>query len=217
MKKNTLYLLMAVFALTLIAGCGGNDGPHYVSTQILSDPAVDGDIAKAVDGTFSINAGDTQSVLAGIDPADGTEYRAFLDFPLTGSGGVPGAASIASAKLDFFIDSITPLPLVSPIPVRIDLVSFAPPLSAASYDRNLRPPLASTTVLPSISTSDIGHHVTVDVTSLMDEAQRRGLSNFQVRILEDLVISPPPGVIEIDDTTGPNAGKLAPLLEVTYF
>ena len=54
--------------------------------------------------------------------------------------------------------------------------------------------------------------VTIDVTSLMIEAQRRNLPNFQIRILEDLGIVRP-GLIKIDNTTA----ATAPLLEVTYF
>ena len=62
----------------------------------------------------------------------------------------------------------------------------------------------------------VGAHVNVDVTPLMVEAQRLGLSNFQVRIMEDLgPVSP--GLIEINDTTGANRATLAPLLSVTYF
>jgi hypothetical protein len=50
----------------------------------------------------------------------------------------------------------------------------------------------------------------------MAEAQRLGLVNFQVRIMEDLGIVSP-GLIEINDTTGVNRGTLAPVLQVTYF
>jgi hypothetical protein len=50
----------------------------------------------------------------------------------------------------------------------------------------------------------------------MAEAQRLGLPDFQIRILEDLgPVSP--GLIEINDTTGANRGLLAPLLQVEYF
>ena len=72
--------------------------------------------------------------------------------------------------------------------------------------------IAFTTIIPPVSRADVLRHVTVDVTSLMVEAQRRGLPDFQIRILEDdgFVF---PGLIEIDDTTI----NLAPLLTVTYF
>ena len=82
--------------------------------------------------------------------------------------------------------------------------------------RTLQPALATTTISPPISQADFGKHITVDVTPLMVEAQRLGLLNFQVRILEDLgPVSP--GLVEINDTTGVNSNVLAPLLQVTYF
>jgi hypothetical protein len=75
--------------------------------------------------------------------------------------------------------------------------------------------LVTATITPPISQADFGKHVSLDVTSMMKEAQRLGLANFQVRILEDLgAVSP--GLIEITDTTGRNRGDLAPLLQVTY-
>jgi len=41
------------------------------------------------------------------------------------------------------------------------------------------------------------------------------VTNFRIRILEDFgAVSP--GIIEIDDTTEPNQGLLAPLLQVEY-
>ena len=150
------------------------------------------------------------SVFAGINPVTGSEFRAFLVFPLTGAGGVPGGAFIDSATLDIFIDSIAILPAASSIPIRIELVSYPPQtLQPLHYDRNFLPPLASTTI-PIFRTDDL-RHVTVDVTSLMAEAQNRGLANFQIRILEDFGIVSP-GLIEIDDTTI----NRAPLLTVTY-
>lgn len=56
----------------------------------------------------------------------------------------------------------------------------------------------------------------IDVTSLMVEAQRRRLVDFQVRILEDLGPAIPVLMI-IDDSTGVNRSSRAPLLTVTYF
>jgi hypothetical protein len=149
-------------------------------------------------------------VFAGIDPVTGSEFRAFLDFPLTGA--VPGNAIIASATLEIFIDSISIEAAANSIPIRIELVSFPPQtLLASDYDRIAQPPLTFTTIVPPIFRADVRHNVSVDVTSLMVEAQRRGLPNFQIRILEDdgFVF---PGLIEIDDTNA-----LAPLLKVTYF
>jgi len=136
-----------------------------------------------------------------------------MDFPLTGAGGVPGSAIINSATLDIFIDSISIQPAASSIPIRIELVTFPPQtLLASDFDRTIQPALAFTTIIPPISRADVSRHVTVDVTSLMVEAQRRGLSDFQIRILEDdgFVF---PGLIEIDDTTI----NRAPLLTVSFF
>jgi len=98
--------------------------------------------------------------------------------------------------------------------MRIDLVDFQPPLISTDFSRTLQPALASITF--PIFQSDFGRHVVVNVTSLMREAQRWGLPDFQVRIMEDLgpVV---PGIIEIDDTTGTNRALLAPLLEVAYY
>jgi hypothetical protein len=50
----------------------------------------------------------------------------------------------------------------------------------------------------------------------MIEAQRLGLLDFQVRIMEDLGPASPI-LMEIDDTTGADRGTFAPLLTVTYF
>ena len=128
---------------------------------------------------------------------------------------MPGNAIIASAFLDIFVTSISPANGI--IPIRIELVSFQPPtLLPSDFERTLQPPLKFTTIVPPINSADVGAHVNVDVTPLMVEAQRLGLSNFQVRIMEDLgPVSP--GLIEINDTTGANRATLAPLLSVTYF
>jgi hypothetical protein len=215
MKK----ILFAAFMMSLtiaMSGCGGGGGsspPPTVTTHILSRAAFDGDIRFDPPNVFTVTQGNIASVFAGIDPATGSEFRAFLDFPLTGAGGVPGIATINSATLDIFINNISIQPAASSIPIRIELVSFPPQtLLASDYDRIIQPPLAITTIIPPISRADVLRHVTVDVTSLMVEAQRRGLVDFQIRILEDdgFVF---PGRIEIDDTTI----NRAPLLTVTYF
>lgn len=220
MKRLILAALMG-FVILIQAGCGNDGGRATFVAQILSDSTSDGDIARdSVTGVFTVTQGmspTVQSVFAGIDPATGAEYRTFLDFPLTGTGGVPGNAVIASAFLDIAITSIQPQPLNGTIPIRIDLVSFQPPtLVGTDFDRTLQPALATTTITPPISQSDFGRHVTVDVTGLMVEAQRLGLLDFQVRILRDLG-GTSPGLVEINDTTGTNRGTLAPLLQVTYF
>lgn len=218
MKKSILCLLSVV--ILALAGCGDlniSSLPPF-TTQIMSDTAFDGDIARAANtGAFTITQGSTQSVFAGFDPLDGAELRAFLHFPLTGPGGVPGNAIIASATLDIFINSIAPNPLAGTIPIRIDLVDLQPPtLFANDFDRTLQPALATITILPPVSQADFGNHILVDVTPLMVEAQRLALPSFQVRILRDPGTIAP-GLIEINDTTGINRNTLGPLLEVAYY
>lgn len=217
MRKMFLAAMMVFISLAL-TGCGDDrdSAPLIFVTDIISDPAFDGDIQRSSSGVFTITQGNTQSVFAGIDPVTLSEFRAFLDFPLSGPGGVPGNAFIVSATLDIVIDSISSQSPAGTIPIRIDLVAFQPPtLTATDFDRTILPALATTTFSPPISAADVGSHVVVDVTSLMIEAQRLGLADFQIRILEEL--GPVfPGLIEINDTTGVNRPDLGPLLQVTY-
>jgi hypothetical protein len=218
--RRLVHPLLTGFLLLGLVGCGGgNDGPPpIITTQILSDPSFDGDIEQTSPTTYAIVQGmspTVQSVFAGIDPTTGTEFRAFLDFPLTGPGGVPGTASIQSAYLHIFVNSLQPA--TATLPIRIDLVSFQPPtLAASDFDLGYQPALASTTIVPPLNPTDVGTDVVVDVTPLMDAAQRLGLPDFQLRILEDLGVSVPARV-EIDETTGANRAKYAPLLTVNYF
>jgi hypothetical protein len=155
-----------------------------------------------------------QSVLAGIDPATSDEYRAFLDFPLGGHGGIPGDAFIESAFLDIFVSSLQPNS--GSLPLRIELVAFQPPiLFPTDFDLTQQPALAYIQVSSEINGSDVGSNISIDVTPLMIRAQQLGLVDFQVRVLEDL--GPPiPVLLEIDDTTGSNRSSFAPLLTVTY-
>ncbi|MDD2734224.1 MAG: hypothetical protein PHF56_09805 [Desulfuromonadaceae bacterium] len=215
MKKIVVAALM-MSTILMLSGCGGGGSSpppvvvvQPVVTQIPSTLAFDGDILNGI----TVSPLNSSSVYAGIDPFSPSEYRAFLVFPLTGLGGVPGSAFIDAATLDIFINSIVLHPSASSIPIRIELVSYPPQtLQPSDYYRINLPPLAFTTIIPPISGADVLRHVTLDVTSLMVEAQRRGLANFQIRILEDdgFVF---PGLIEIDDTTI----NRAPLLTVTYF
>ena len=213
--------LVAILGVLLsLGGCGGGDGdngPPQIVTQILSDPGFDGDIELTADGSYVVTQGmspTVQSVFAGIDPTAGTEFRAFLDFPLTGSGGVPGNAFIDSAFLEIFVDNLAP-PNGS-LPLRVELVSFQPPnLIGTDFDRSAQPPLAAVSVPGDVTSADVGHFIPVDVTSLMIRAQQLGLVDFQVRIMEDLG----PAIFTltiIDDTTGVNRPAQAPLLTVTY-
>lgn len=217
------FLLAAAFATVSLAGCGDGDGgglgpPPAVTTQIQSDPGFDGDIEQTSPISFAVTQGmspSVQSVFAGIDPIARTEFRAFLDFPLTGTNGVPENATIESAFLDIYINSLQPN--AGNLPILIELVSFQPPtLLDTDFDRTLQPPLASVIVSPPFSPSDVGTNVSIDVTPLMVEAQRQGLLDFQVRIMEDLGPAIPI-LLEINDTTGVNRGSLGPVLTVNYF
>lgn len=218
-----LSALAAVCGTLILSGCGGgeelDDGPPpSFTTQILSDARFDGDIEQVSPDVYTITQGmssSVQSVLVGIDPVGGTEFRTFLDFPLGGPGGVPANAIIDEASLEIYIDNLDPLS--SRLPVRVDLVRFQPPtLIATDYSRSAQPALASVVISPDISRADVGTYVPIDVTSLMREAQRRGLVDFQVRILEDLGPAIP-ALMVIDNPTGSNRSARAPLLTVTYF
>ena len=217
--KNIVRAVFSLFMVLALTGCGEPDRSRpSIVTTILSDQLFDGDIQKdPVTGAFTVTQGNTQSVFAGIDPISGVESRSFITFHLTGANGVPGNAIIDSAFIELVINSITPQPLIGTIPVRIDLVSFQPPdLIGSDFDRTLQPALATMTLSPPISQADFGGRVPIDVTPLMEEAQRLGLLDFQLRILEDFGFVTP-GEIEINDTTGVNRATLAPFLEVTYF
>ncbi len=217
-RISTIALAISVLSLSACGGGDGNGTSPTFTTHILSDSRFDGDIEKISANSFTVTQGmssTVQSVFAGIDPAGGTEFRAFLDFPLSDSGGVPGNALIDSAFLEIYIDDLQPI--TGKLPIRVDLVAFQPPtLIQTDYDRTVQPALASVIVTPDISRSDVRTFVPIDVTSLMMEAQRRRLVDFQVRILEDLGPAIPVLMI-IDDSTGTNRASRAPLLTVTYF
>ncbi|HEX9021329.1 MAG TPA: hypothetical protein VF903_08725 [Nitrospirota bacterium] len=213
--KKTFFAATIAFIIITLTGCGGGGGssaPPTFTTQILSNAQVDGDIAfSSPPPTYTFaQANITQNVFVGINPAaSGIEYRGFLDFPLTGAGGVPGNAIIVSAVLDIFINNI--LPTTGSVPIRIQLVSLLlPSLSSADFTST---PLATTDILFPIIQADFNNHVAIDVTSLMVQAQSLGLPDFQIRILLDA--SATSGLIEINDTTT-NRALLAPLLTVTY-
>jgi len=222
MRHFKLFSIALAFAALSLAGCHDNgyhdDHPRYSSTtQIMSDPAYDGDIEQTSSTTYNVTQGmnaNVQSVFVGIDPNTSTEFRAFLDFPLTGSHGVPGNAIIDSAYLDFYVDSLTPITGV--LPLRVELVSFQPPtMIGTDFDRTSQPALAYVIANPSFDRNDVGVNSSIDVTSLMIKAQQLNLQDFQIRIMEDL--GPAINVLmEIDDTTGSNRSNHAPLLMVTY-
>ena len=104
---NDMQVSMAIgvaCALLCLAGCGGDRPPVVpapIVTHIFSNPRFDGDIEQVSAG-FIVTQGmsaTVQSVLAGTGL---TEFRAFLNFPLGGSGGVPFNAFIDSAFLELY-------------------------------------------------------------------------------------------------------------------
>jgi hypothetical protein len=218
-RLSVLALACGVLSLSACGDGGGSiDGRDAFTTHILSDARFDGDIERDTSGAFFVTQGmstTVQNVLTGIDPVSGSEFRAFLDFPLGGSNGVPADALIDSAFLEIYLDDVQPI--TGRLPVRVDLVAFQPPnIIDTDFSRTVQPALASVIVTPDITRSDVGTFVPIDVTSLMKEAQRRRLVDFQVRILEDLGPAIPVLMV-IDDTTGSNRSNRAPLLTVTYF
>ena len=212
MRKIGILAIVGVLALVL-AGCGGGDssGPTTVFIQTLSAQGTDGDIGFTPlppPGSYLITqANITQNVLFGID-SFGTEYRAFLDFPLDGSNGggvVPLNAVIISADIEVFVNDIT---LSSTVPTLLDLVPFPfTGLTPADFDS---PPLLTRGAF-NLFQSDVNNFVRIDVTSLMVEAQRRGSPSLQLRFLLDFVPGAA-GLVNLDD--GP-AGS-APLLTVQF-
>jgi hypothetical protein len=215
MKKLCLAALVTVLTLTLFFGCRGDYGDHRGhpvtwTAQILSDQGADGDIAFTSPSTYVISsAATTLNVLAGVDPLSSDEFRGFLDFPLGGSAGVPLDATIVSATLQIEINSVAVTVAGDTVPMILDLVDFQPPsLRSSDFDRSIQPPLLSEPFV--FFTSDAGSNVAIDVTPLMQEVQRRGLPDFQVRLLLDF--SAASGLIEIDD----NAAVTAPVLTVQY-
>jgi hypothetical protein len=131
-----------VCALLSLAGCGGSSGggiPPSVVSHILSNPRFDGDIEQTSPTSYTVTQGmspSVQSVLAGIDPTARTEFRAFLNFPLGGSGGVPGNAIIDSAFLEVLVDNL--IPSNGSVPIRVELVAFQPPTTDRNRLRSCR-------------------------------------------------------------------------------
>jgi hypothetical protein len=215
--------ISVVCALLCLAGCSNSGAggippiPPSVATQILSNPRFDGDIEQLSANSYIVTQGmspSVQSVLAGIDPTALTEFRAFLNFPLGGSGGVPVNAFIDSAFLEVLVDNL--IPGNGSVPIRVELVAFQPPtLIGTDFDRSFLPPLGAVLVSGNVTAADIGRFVPVDVTSLMIIAQQRALVDFQLRIMEDLGPASFTLVV-IDDPITADRPQRAPLLTVTY-
>lgn len=211
MKKLLMMGVIAAVMLT-VAACGGSGGsrPVYVA-QIYSDQSADGDIAfDPVLQTFTVTNG-PETLFFGIDDRDRNlpEYRAFLDFPLDGSTGedvIPAGAVIVSATLKLFLNEVS---FATVIPTLLDLVPF--PISQLKPQDFSSPPLMFRRL--DFFRSDQGNFVSIDVSPLMREAQRLGLSDFQVRFLLDLSVSDI-GLVGIEDR--PGIALTSPLLTVKY-
>jgi hypothetical protein len=212
--RNILYMCILACLVAGFAGCGSKSdatpAPVF-SARILSDQPVDGDIAfDPVEGFFITQGAET--LFFGIDDSDPNfpEYRAFLDFPLDGSTGqdvVPANARIVSATLEVFINTVF---FARVVPTLLDLVEYPiTGLRAADFDS---PPLNGWTLAFDFFEADRGQFVTIDVTPLMQEAQRLGLSDLQLRFLLDLDADF--GLVGIENR--PGIDLTAPLLVVVY-
>ena len=212
MKKFLRLCLITVVMLSGVAcGGGGGDSRTIFIAQTFSDQTVDGDIAfDPVLQTSTISNG-PDTLFFGIDDLNPNlpEYRAFLDFPLDGSNGgdvIPANAVIVSATLELFLNEVN---FATTVPTLLDLVLYhVPGLTPQDFNS---PPLMFQRL--NFFRSDQGKFVTIDVTPLMREAQRLGLSNFQVRFLLDSDISNI-GFVGIEDR--PSITLTAPLLTVEY-
>jgi len=207
--KRLFYLGVAAILLLSLSGCGGGHGRTVFVAQILSDQPADGDIAyDGVNFTFA-NGPDT--LFFGIDDNDPNlpEYRAFLDFPLNGSTGgdiVPSNAVIVSATLEVFVTEVS---FATRIPTLLDLVEY--PVTGLRAQDFSSPPLTFRSL--DFFLADQGNYIAIDVTPLMREAQRLGLSDFQVRFQVDFSLTDF-GFIGLDDR--PTVTLTAPLLTVEY-
>jgi hypothetical protein len=156
--------------------------PTTITADIYSDYLSDGDIANDPYLGFIVTKWEATNgtILFGVDSGNPNIpfYRSFLDFPLDGSTGepfIPLNASIVSATLDLFVNSVY---FADTIPASIDLVFFSP-ATGLTPDLYYQAPYASRPV--DFYSSDLSRFVPIDVTSLMAEAQRLRFSDFQVR------------------------------------
>jgi hypothetical protein len=207
-----LSILLGILAVTLLTlSCGGGGGPQpVIVARIFSDQPTDGDIAfDPVLQSFTITNG-ARTLFFGIDDGDPNlpEYRAFLDFPLDGSTGgdvIPANAAIVSATLEVFINEVS---FASDVPTLLDLVAY--PIAGLRVEDFDSSPLFSQSL--DFFASDPGTIVSIDVTPLMREAQRLGLTDLQLRFVLDFVTNV--GFVGIDDL--PSVPTEAPLLTVNY-
>jgi hypothetical protein len=206
MRKQRHLAVAAILFLSLAACSGGDDRTVFVA-QILSDQQADGDIAFFPFSSLYAITNGPATLFFGIDASDPgvPEYRAFLDFPLDGATGgdvVPADARIRSATIELFVSEVL---VTYPISGLRALDYDSPPLTYPDGSFAFR-------TLEFFS-SDEGNYVLIDVTPLLAEAQRRGLPDFQLRLLLDFVPRAE-GLVGIEDL--PSAVITAPLLTVEY-
>lgn len=210
MHKLSLLGILTVMLLTL--SCNGSDPQPVIVADIFSDQATDGDIAfDPVLQSFTITNG-PETLFFGIDDSDLNlpEYRAFLDFPLDGSTGgavIPINARIVSATLEVFINEVSFAPIV---PTLLDLVSY--PINGLRVEDFDSFPLEEMSQSLDFFAADLGTIVSIDVTPLMQKAQRLGVPDFQVRFVLDFETDV--GFVGIEDL--PFDPSTAPLLTVRY-
>lgn len=211
MRKLSILCILAVMLLTLSCG-GGSDPQPVIVASIFSDQPTDGDIAfDPVLQSFTITNG-AGTLFFGIDDLDPNlpEYRAFLDFPLDGSTGgevIPANAKIVSATLEVFINEVSFAPIV---PTLLDLVSY--PINGLRVEDFDSFPLEEMSQSLDFFAADLGTIVSIDVTPLMQKAQRLGVPDFQVRFVLDFGTDV--GFVGIEDL--PFDPSTAPLLTVRY-
>ena len=209
--KRIFYLVVTAILVFSLSGCSDGDDRSSQVAQIFSDQQADGDIAfDPVLNSFTVANG-PDTVFFGIDDLDPNlpEYRAFLDFPLDGSTGenvVPAGARIRSASIEVFINRVG---FATTVPALIDLVQY--PITGLQPQDFSSPPLAFRSL--DFFDSDQGNFIAIDVTPLLQEAQRLALADFQVRFLLDFALTNI-GFIGIEDR--PAITLTAPLLVVEY-
>jgi hypothetical protein len=207
--KRVLLAVLAISLMLLVSGCGSSSNTNTFVSSILSLHISDAEVEDT--GTSIIRRqGNLSFVRAGIDPAvNGSEFGAFLVFPLNDAGGVPSNAIIDKATLEVFVNRLTLQQSAVELPIQIELIATP---GRTLTDSFFTTPAAHAIKLTKILPADVNGFVAFNVTDLMVRAQLDGLSDFQVRILQDLTPPTSNGVVEIEDAITARA----PLLEVVW-
>ena len=213
--KRVFLVGAALFIAMVASGCGGGGGGGGtvvtpIFADIPSDLTADAYVAENLN-TFQLSAPVTGSgaIRVGIDPTialpAGTEYRGLISFPLGGPGGVPADATIVSATLDIFVDSVQ-FQFSLPTAIRIDMIEAPPPFASTDYDEVLQPRIGTSIGFNVVGT---GRYL-VDITPFMEQAQvPPALPSLQLRLM--LPLTPGAnGLITINDSA------FQPFLTVEY-